>query len=345
MSMLQPPRHDPNREIKTMYDFRSPKHLLGDPTEECPRVKFQDCIELESPPPEIVAVHNQFSRLQALLRSGLYISRGGDDVLEDIKVGREFELRLWWFLKERCRLEVSPPDLTLFVAGSPYEPAPIVDGGRKILGMMAAEAKKALEKAIGEPIHPSILIDAVNSPTSAWMGDLAVVQDNHSIAIHCKTTVASTIQRTLGRPSITVGRGARSKGADPHILRFPSDEVLAFGVQQPDKTFLLAFFESWEQAASVPSVPVQDSLIGEKVCFYLDDLAALNPASFPPNPEQIRRLINSIKRDRERGLDLLEKRREHLQNLAEKLQDSSETQRKQILREMQFAEDDPALKW
>lgn len=344
--MIQPPKHDPNREVKTMYDFRQPKYLLGDPTEECPRVDLAECVVLERPPPEIQAVHDQFSRLQTLLRGDLYIKRGGDDVLKDTQIGRDFEVRLWWYLKNQCRFDVTPPDLTLFVAGSDFEPPAIVDGGRKIQSLMEEEARKMLSQAIGEPIHSDIKIDTVNSPSSAWMGDLSVRFDQHSIAVHCKTTSDDTIARTYGRPSITVGRGARSRGADPHILRFPSDEILAFGIQRAGGEVLLAYFGSWVNASQIPSVPVQDSLIGEKVCFYLDDLVAQDPSSFPTSPDQIRSLLGSIKREMDKAIEkTAEREQDRLQNLQDRLQDASEDQRKRILREMKFADDDPALKF
>lgn len=344
--MIHPPTHDPNREVKTMYDFRQPKYLLGDPTEDCPRVNLSECVVLESPPPEIQKIHNQFSALQTLLRGDIYVKRGGDDVSKDTQIGREFELRLWWYLKNECRLDVTPPDLTLFVAGSAYEPNAIVDGGRKIQSLMEEEARKKLAEAIGEPIHSEIKIDTVNSPASAWMGDLSVQMENLSIPIHCKTTSDDTIARTYGRPSITVGRGARSKGADPHILRFPAEEILAFGIQRQDGSVLLAYFGSWDHASQVPSVPVQDSLIGEKVCFYLDDLVALNPDAYPPNSSQIKSLLGSIKRELTKAIEkIAEKEQDRQQMLQEKLQDASENQRKQILREMKFADDDPALKF
>lgn len=242
--MIKPPDHDPKRDVKQMYDFRQPKYLLGDPTENCPRTDLSGCIELERPPPEIQAIHDQFSRLQSLLRGAMYIKRGGDDVALDTKIGREFELKLWWYLKNECRLNVIPPDLTLFVSGSDYEPKPIIDeNGRKIQGLMEDESRKLLAAEIGEPIHDEIKIDVVNSPRSAWMGDLTVFLDEHPIPIHCKTTSEDTIERTYGRPSLTVGRGSRSKGADPHILRFPSDEILAFGIKKKTIGFFSPIFQ------------------------------------------------------------------------------------------------------
>lgn len=343
--MLKSPAHDPNREVKQMFDFRHPKYLLGDPTENCPRTDLSGCIELESPPPEIQAIHDQFSKLQSLLRGAIYIKRGGDDVAHDTKIGREFELKLWWYLKNECRLNVTQPDLTLFVSGSDYEPKAIIDeNGRKIQGLMEEESRKLISAEIGEPVHDEIKIDVVNSPQSAWMGDLTVFVDDQPIAIHCKTTSDDTIERTYGRPSLTVGRGSRSKGADPHILRFPSDEILAFGIKKKDGRMLLVYFSSWQTAALVPSCPVQDSLIGEKVCFYLDDLVAIDPTSYPPSSTQIRTQLNLIRRDFERNTErLIEAEQNRLQSLNEKLEDASEDQRKQILRELKFASTDPAL--
>ena len=342
--MIKPPAHDKNREIKQMYDFRTPKYLLGDPTEECPRTDLTNCIVLEEPPPEIQKAHDQFSILQALLRKEIYIRRGGDDVVNDTRIGREFELKLWWFLKNECRLNVTPPDLTLYVAGSEFEPKPIIDAGKLIETLMEDEARKTISDTIGEPVDPSIRIDVVRSPQAAWMGDLLVKFDEVSVSIHCKTTSDHTIKRTLGRPSITVGRGARSKGADPHILRFPHDEIVAFGIKKDNGQMVLAYFSTWNNGSEIPSVPVQDSLYGEKVCFYLDDFVSVDPDSYPPNPEQIRSTINSIYRDTMKSREQqLEKEGERLKNISESLEDASEEKRKELLREMKFASDDPAL--
>jgi hypothetical protein len=343
--MIRPPAHDPNREIRQMYDFRQPKYLLGDPTENCPRASLAGCIELENPPPEIQAVHDQFSHLQSLLRSEIYIRRGGDDVANDTKIGREFELKLWWFLKNECRLNVTPPDLTLFVTGSDFAPKEIIDeNGRKIEGLMEEEARRLISEKINGPVHEEIKIDVVRSPHAAWMGDLTVLMDELPIAVHCKTTSDDTIDRTYGRPSLTVGRGARSKGADPHILRFPSDEILAFGIKKKDGRMLLAYFSHWQTAATVPTVPVQDSLLGEKVCFYLDDLVALDPSSYPPSPSQIRAQLNSIYREIEKTKEkTVEAEQDRIKNLQDRLEDASEDQRKQILRELKFASSDPVL--
>lgn len=328
-----------------MYDFRQPKYLLGDPTEDCPRTDLSGCIELESPPPEIQSVHDQFSKLQTLLRGDVYVRRGGDDVAADTKIGREFELKLWWFLKNQCRLNVTAPDLTLYVAGSDFEPKQIIDeNGRKIQGLMEEEARKLISNAIGENIHEEIKIDVINSPSSAWMGDLTIYMDERPILVHCKTTSEETIKRTYERPSITVGRGSRSKGADPHILRFPEDEILAFGIKNNDGRVLLAYFSSWASASEVPSIPVQDSLIGEKVCFYLDDLVCIDPSGFPPSISQIRTQLNAIYRDSERHQEkLIEDEQNRLSELKEKLEDASEDERKQILRELKLASPDPAL--
>jgi hypothetical protein len=342
--MIKAPAHDPKREIKQMYDFRTPKYLLGDPTESCPRTDLTHCIYLDEPPFEIQKAHDQFSTLQSLLRKDIYIRRGGDDVINDTRIGREFELKLWWYLKNECRLNVTPPDLTLFVAGSEFEPKPIVDSGKLIETLMEDEARKALSDALGESINPNIRIDVVRSPQSAWMGDLAVQFEELSISIHCKTTSDNTVRRTLGRPSITVGRGARSKGADPHILRFPHDEIVAFGIKRDDGQMLLAYFSTWNNASEIPSVPVQDSLYGEKVCFYLDDLVSVDPNNYPPNPEQIRSTVNSIYRETLRAREKqTEQEGERLKHISESLEDASEEKRKELLREMKFASDDPAL--
>jgi len=342
--MITAPSHDPTRDIKQMFDFRHPKFLLGDPTEKCPRTDLKDCIVLDEPPLEIQKVHDQFSRLQTLLRGELYIKRGGDDVLTDTKVGREFELKLWWFLKNECRLNVTPPDLTLFVAGSNFEPKPIIDSGKLIENLMEDEARSILAEAIGEPIHQMIRIDVIKSPQSAWMGDLSVLLDDMCISIHCKTTRDDTIERTFGRPSITVGRGARSRGSDPHLLRFPNDEIIAFGIKKRDGSMVLAYLSNWQHASQIPSTPVQDHLVGEKVCFYLDDFVAVDPDNYPPNVQQIRSVVNSIYRDairtREKHLEQEEERNRHLN---ESLEDASEEKRYQIIREMKFASDDPAL--
>jgi hypothetical protein len=342
--MISAPAHDPSREIKRMFDFRHPKYLLGDPTEDCPRTDLSECITLVEPPPEIKALHDQFSKLQTLLRGDLYIKRGGDNVLLDTQVGREFELKLWWFLKNECRLNVSPPDLTLFVAGSEFEPKPIIDSGKLIENLMEEEVRISLAKVLGEPIHEMIKIDVIRSPQSAWMGDLTVYFDDLSISVNCKTTTDDTIERTFGRPSLTVGRGARSKGADNHLLRFPNDEIIAFGIKKADGDMILCYFSNWHHAAQVPSIPKQDHLVGEKVCFYLDDLVAIDPDNFPASPEQVRSVVNSIHREALKARDQhLENEQERNRRLLESLEDASEDARKEILRELKFAHEDPAL--